>query len=189
MFIRSRKTILRPLLEADLPTLLMWANDPDLQQYFSVHLPKMEDTEKRWLEKMSRQMEDMEGFVFMVETLEGTPIGTMALHSINWQHRFATTGAAIVSKDHRGQGYGSTTKMHLLNFAFNDLNMNRVNSRVLATNPRSIRYSERCGYRIEGRLRQAFFKNGRYVDEVIMGVLRKDWTPLWKKYQETGNLK
>jgi RimJ/RimL family protein N-acetyltransferase len=47
---------------------------------------------------------------------------------------------------------------------------------VFDDNPRAIRSYEKVGFTLEGRLRQDVFKNGRYLDVLVMGILRHEWT-------------
>lgn len=184
-FIYSHCTLLRPLVEDDLPLLMEWVVDPEVRQYVLFAYPMMLQAEKKWLDDLAKQHLEGSNITMMVETLEGVPIGTMGLHRINYIHRTATTGAMFGNKKYWGRGYGVATKMHMLKYAFEELNLNRINSSVFAFNERSIRYSQRCGYQIEGRRRQACYKNGRYWDVIEMGVLREEWEEAFKKYQET----
>jgi RimJ/RimL family protein N-acetyltransferase len=183
VFIRSEKTILRPFEMEDVPLLLKWINDPEVRPYIATVAPQSTETEKRWIERVAEEQIQMKNMGFMIETHEGVPIGTMGLHSINLKDRHATTGAMIIP-EFRNKGYGVATKMHLLKYAFWDLNLNRVNSRVIDYNSRSLKYSEKCGYVEEGRLRRYIFKNGEYRDEVLLGVLREEWEAAFQKYQE-----
>jgi len=63
----------------------------------------------------------------------------------------------------------------LLRHGFLTLNLNRVFLRVFETNPRAIRSYEKAGFIHEGRLRQAEFRDGQYVDILLMSVLRSEW--------------
>ncbi|MDP2650318.1 MAG: GNAT family protein, partial [bacterium] len=71
-----------------------------------------------------------------------------------------------------------------LDFAFNQLNLHKVCSCVHAFNTRSVRYSEKCGYVVEGVLKAHNFLNGAYHDEIHMAVFREPWLPLWEKYRK-----
>lgn len=102
-------------------------------------------------------------------------IGIMGLHRIDWISRIATTGAIIGPSTHRGQGLGTDAKIALLEYAFNTLGLRKIMSSVLDGNERSARYSQRCGYKIEARLKEQRFKNGRYVDEIILSVFKEDF--------------
>jgi RimJ/RimL family protein N-acetyltransferase len=65
----------------------------------------------------------------------------------------------------------------LLQYGFGTLNLNRIFLRVDAENLGGIRAYEKAGFIHEARLREADFRDGRYSDDLIMSVLRSDWTP------------
>ncbi|HIC94568.1 MAG TPA: N-acetyltransferase, partial [Anaerolineae bacterium] len=66
----------------------------------------------------------------------------------------------------------------LLGFAFREMNLHRVYLSVHDYNERAIRCYEKCGFRHEGRLREALFRDGRYHDELMMGILREEFEEL-----------
>lgn len=185
-FLVGRKTTLRPFSKEDLPTLTRWINDPEVRHFLANTMPQTEKQESEWYEKLGK---DDKNIVLAINTREGELIGTMGLHQINWVHRHATTGALIGEKKYWGNGYGSDAKMALLDYAFNTLNLNRISSDVVDYNERSLKYSLRCGYQIEGRRRDKFWRDGRYWDIIELGLLRDEWMPIWQKYKETGSLK
>lgn len=189
VFIRTPVSIMRPLSAADIPILQVWANDPEVRKFVSLKYPAMETTEKNWIESLVSDHSALRNIVLMIETLDGVRIGTMGLHRINLVHRTAVTGALMGEKSYWGKGIGSITKMHFLYYAFEQLNLNKIHSVVYANNERSIRYSLRCGYQIEGTRKQAYFKDGQYVDEVMLGVTRDEWRIVWDRYMKTGGLK
>lgn len=185
VFLKGRKTLLRPLdKERDLEACQRWINDPDVNQYLKIFRPITPTGEAKWFD----QLEEREDIVLAIETLDTKFIGTMGLHKINWKDRVATTGSLIGEKDYWGKGYGTDAKMALLNYAFNTLNLRKICSSVLEFNERSLNYNLRCGYQIEGRRRRQVFKNGRYWDEILLGLFKEEWEPLWKAYRETGDI-
>jgi RimJ/RimL family protein N-acetyltransferase len=108
----------------------------------------------------------------------------MGIHRINWIHRYATTGAFIGEKEYWGKGYGTDAKMHLLEYAFHTLNLHKMCSSVYAFNERSVKYSLRCGYKIEGTRKQHVFRNGQYWDLIELGLLYEDWKPIWEQFNQ-----
>ena len=52
---------------------------------------------------------------------------------------------------------------------------NRIYLYVFETNPRAIRAYEKCGFVHEGKLRQSVYRNGRYIDILLMSILRSEW--------------
>jgi RimJ/RimL family protein N-acetyltransferase len=53
----------------------------------------------------------------------------------------------------------------------------RVWLEVYEYNKRGLRVYENVGFRVEGRLRQDTFREGRYWDTILMGILREEWQP------------
>ena len=101
----------------------------------------------------------------------------------------ATTGALIGDKDYWGKGFGTDAKMILLDYAFNTLGLRKILSAVIDYNKRSLRYSLHCGYKIEGVRKKQIFRNGRFRDEFMLAVFKKDWLPIWRRYKRTGSVK
>jgi RimJ/RimL family protein N-acetyltransferase len=63
----------------------------------------------------------------------------------------------------------------LLGHAFDTLNLHRVYLRVFEPNARAIKVYRGIGFQDEGRLREDRFAQGRYVDTLVMGLLRHEW--------------
>lgn len=179
VFLRSRRVVLRPVLKEDLPLFIRWINDPDVSQFLNVFFPMMEADEQEWFDSLPKRKSTDIVFVIVVD---GKAIGTMGIHNINWKNRTAITGAFIGEKDYWGKGLGSEAKMILLDYAFNTLNLRKICSTVIAFNERSYRYSLKCGYKEEGRLKEHHFKHGTYWDEILLAVFRDDWLPLWEAF-------
>jgi RimJ/RimL family protein N-acetyltransferase len=186
-FLRGKRLYLRPPTKEDIPCFLRWINDPEVNCYLSKFLPVTEADEIEWLDRLHKNKNE-EIVLVIVTAKNGQPIGTMGIHHINWKDRIATTGAMIGERAFWGKGYGSEAKMLLLNYAFNTLNLRKVCSLVLSFNKRSQAYSEKCGYKVEGVLKQHVFKNGRYWDLVNLAVFKRNWLPLWEKFCKTGRV-
>jgi RimJ/RimL family protein N-acetyltransferase len=185
-FLKGKKVTLRPVSEKDIPLFLRWFNDPEVRQFVTTIFPVTEKSEQEWVESLGKKSDKD---VVLVIEVKGRPIGTMGLHRINWQDRTATTGAVIGEKSFWGKGYGTDAKMTLLNYAFNTLNLRKIISMTLGFNGRSKRYSEKCGYREEARLKAQHFKNGQYWDEIILALFKEEWLPFWRKYCKKNDRK
>jgi len=184
VFMQSKRVKLRPLLKEDVPSLLRWINDSEIQQYLSVYLPIMEAEEDEWFANLHKQHNNI---VFGI-VVDGKLIGNMGLHGINHRNGTATTGALIGYREYWGKGYGSEAKMLLLNYAFNTLNLRKVRSSVIAFNKRSYKYSRKCGYIDQGRLTEEHYAFGKYWDEILLAVFRDDWEPLWDEFAKEHNM-
>ncbi len=65
-----------------------------------------------------------------------------------------------------------------MRFAFEQLGLNRVELEVYAFNPRAVRTYEKAGFRRDGVRRQALYRDGKFHDIYLMGILREDWDAL-----------
>lgn len=182
VFLKGRKVILRPPnKKTDLVNCMRWLNDPEVSYFLGVYLPQSEGQEEEWFDKIGKSDKDV---VFAIETLDGRHIGNIGLHNINWKDRTAMTGTFIGEKELWGKGYGTDAKMLLLDFAFDTLGLEKVNSEAFIFNKRSINYSLGCGYKKEGKRRSQIFKHGRRWDVILLGVLREEWLIVWEKYKK-----
>lgn len=186
VFLEGRLVNLRPFSKEDIPLVTSWINDPEVREFILSCFPKTEKQEEEWFEKLGK---DNENIVLCIETKEGKPIGIMGLHRIDWISRLSTTGAVIGEKDYWGKGYGTDAKMTLLNYAFNTLGLRKILSNVITFNERSLKYSLRCGYKVEGTRKAQIFKKGEFWDLIELGVFREDWLPIWEGYQATGSVR
>ncbi len=102
-------------------------------------------------------------------------IGLIGLHTLFPIQREAIMGIQIGERSDWGKGYGTDALRVLLRYAFGELNLLRVSLSVLEGNERAMRSYEKCGFRYEGRERQAWAYDGRRWDEIYMGLLRDEW--------------
>ena len=63
----------------------------------------------------------------------------------------------------------------LVGFAFEEMNLNRIQLEVFDFNARAIRAYEKVGFQREGTLREAHYQRGAYLDVELMSILRRDW--------------
>lgn len=73
-----------------------------------------------------------------------------------------------VHPQYQNEGIG-TRLMETMKAWATEQGKEKLSLRVLSTNPTAIRFYERCGFVIEGRLVNEFLVNGRYIDDVLMG--------------------
>ena len=100
-------------------------------------------------------------------------IGHVGLYGLDHRVRKAEFGIAI-EESQWGKGFGRHATSAALEFGFNELNLNKIDLRVLATNIRAVTLYERIGFRRDGILRDEQFRDGHYVDMLIMSILRRE---------------
>lgn len=182
--LRGKKVVLRPVdIEKDLERCRQWINDFETTSFLGK--PYRPITREKERELLRVIIEKESSVVFAIDTFEGTHIGLTGLHNIAHFDGTAFTGTLIGDKRYWNRGYGTDAKMVLLWYAFTVLNLRRINSHVLSSNPRSVRCQLKCGYEIEGTKRKEVYKNGRYYDLVLLAVFRRGWFGRWHAYMKS----
>jgi RimJ/RimL family protein N-acetyltransferase len=178
----GKRIAFRPNNKSDATLLYKWINDPEITQFLKINVPKSLQEEEKWIEgHAGRKPGEIILGIVLLET--GQLIGTMGLHKISFVNGTAVTGSIIGEKQYWNKGYGTEAKMLLLDYAFNSLGLRKVCSSFLAFNDRSKHCLENCGYVPEGVLPQQIFRNGGYVDEILMAVYKENFLKLWAVYK------
>lgn len=165
---------LRAYEEKDIKKAQEFINDPEIKYLLQniVPFPLTYADEKKFIDGISAFKDD---YTFAIDTLDGHYIGGCGLNNVDWKNRVAVVGIVIGDKDYWGRGYGSDAMHLLIDFIFNEMNMNKVQLHVYSYNERAIKSYLKCGFVEEGRLRQTQYKRGVYHDEVVMGLLKEEY--------------
>lgn len=111
---------------------------------------------------------------WIIET-EGRCIGTARLHSLDPENRRARFAIGIFSPNHWGRGLGTEATQLVLAYAFNVLQLHRVDLRVLAFNERAIACYEKCGFVKEGIEREGAWIGGQWQSDIMMSILEHEY--------------
>ena len=168
---------LRPLEPADLEREYRWINDREVTRYLAARYPIAMEQEERWLRELPAN-DFTHGVRLAIETKDGVHIGNLDLHQPNVEDRKAGLGIMIGDKDYWSNGYGTDAIVTLLRFGFEQMNLHRVWLHVFEFNERAIACYKKCGFQIEGRLREHRYSEGRYWDVFVMAILRDEFEAL-----------
>lgn len=122
---------------------------------------------------------------FIVE-YKKVAVGVVGLTGIDWKNRKATTSIKLHSTCPKGIGIGTDAVMSLERYAFEELNLNRLEGSWLPYNTASEKLHKKCGWREEGLQRKAIYKNGKFNDLVIVGCLKEDYENIIQKTNYWG---
>ena len=174
----SERLQLRPVCDDDLEQVLAWLHDPDVNVTLAMRAPVSMSEERKWLASLDGSKTDKVFTIFRTGDDDGTgdeAIGGIGLHAIDAFNGSCTCGLYVGRKDLWGRGYATEALQLVLAFAFGNLRLHRVELEVFSTNDAAIRVYEKVGFVREGVRRDALYKNGVYVDHVVMSVLEPEW--------------
>ena len=167
---------LRAVEREDLPRFVEWFNDPEVRHGLMVYLPMSQAEEERWYEHMLERPPLERPFAVDARADDAwAHIGGCSLMDTDARSRRAELGIVIGNKAYWDRGFGTDVMRTLLRYGFETLNLHRIYLRVFETNPRAIKVYQRVGFTEEGRLRESHYLQGRYVDTLMMSVLREEW--------------
>lgn len=179
--ILGKKVRLRAVEREDLQKTTSYLNDPGVSMpigahYFAISLRE----EEKWYENYQKNSYQLTSLI--IENLEtGEHMGHIGFADISWKNRKATVGL-FLGQQYWNKGYGTDALMAICNFGFKQLNFQRIQLFVYAFNKRGIRAYEKCGFQVEVIQKQASYVDGRYVDDILMGILAEEFEPIYAQY-------
>ena len=165
---------LREISREDMPTINRWRRDPVVSDGVGApHRFIAVDVDLQWYDDyLSRRGSEVRCAVCLADT--GQLVGMVSLTRIDYVHRNAEYNAMVGERASQNRGIGTEATRAMVRHGFFDLNLHRIYVSILRENISSIRMCEKAGFREEGTIRQGAYKNGKYHDLVLMGVLKSD---------------
>jgi RimJ/RimL family protein N-acetyltransferase len=166
---------LRAYNKNDLKFELEYINDFEVKKNINPEIPfplRFEDEEK-WYNSINPMGNGI--YTFVIEELESHKyVGICEVNDIDWKNSVATIGI-FIGKPFWGKGFGTEAMRLLINFIFEEMNINKIKLSVFGFNNRAIKMYENLGFKKEATLREQIFREGKYHDEIIMGLLKREW--------------
>jgi len=156
-------------------TFKRWLNDGQVNRYIRPwgRYPMSLKDEQAWIESYHQDQSAI-GLV-IVEQASNRIIGTTGFRPNTPGTADAILGISIGEPEYWGRGYGSQAFDLLIGFAFRERNLHRVTLDVYEGNPRAERSYLKLGFRREGVRPGNHFSNGKRINSIVMGLLRREW--------------
>lgn len=123
-----------------------------------------------WIESNNSESDKI---VFVIESISTQEIiGYTAFRNIDYRVRKCSISVLIGRKDAQHKGGGKLVLDCMVNFGFDELNMNRIEGGILGDNAPSLKNAKKSGFKIEGIQKQAQYKSGKYHDLIMVAILR-----------------
>lgn len=169
--IEGRIVRMRPIAEAELPLLMDWSADAEVQHFTSIHHAWAPGEAKEWWEKAGT---DPSAFHWGLEW-EGRLVGRSAILRIDWQAGNAWTATMIGDRSVWRHGIATESMALRTEYAFRQLNLHKLRAAYADGNVGSAEALRRAGYREVARFKEQLYRHGRWFDDVWTEVLREDW--------------
>lgn len=164
---------LRELERKDIEHINRWRNDPELIACLGAPFRYINgDVDQRWYDQYMNSRGSCVRCAIVDD--EDLILGLVSLMSIDYVNRTAQLHIMIGGSENRGKGAGTFAIKELVRHGFYNLNLRRIELGVLASNARAMAVYEKVGFVCEGIKRQAVYKNGMYVDLIMMALLRDE---------------
>jgi UDP-4-amino-4,6-dideoxy-N-acetyl-beta-L-altrosamine N-acetyltransferase len=167
----GRNVRLREIRDDDLEHIVRWRNDPQILGMLFSHHPLSMQEQREWFAKLPG---DSSRVSFIVEMRDGRAVGQGGFAKIDRHSRNAELGIVIGERELQGRGLGAEAVRLLMSYGFGELNLHRISLRVLGGNARALHVYRKLGFKDEGVLREAIYKNGAFRDIVLLGLLEKE---------------
>ncbi len=170
----GRKVTLRAIEERDLEFLQNLMNDPEISaSVVGTAYPVSAVHQEHWYQKI---VDDDRTLRLIIETQKDGVVGTVIMGDFDWISRVAhSTGIKMDTSRVTESGIALDAMVTLFGYAFNELNLNRIEGSAMADNRQAMALNKLIGFTIEGTMRQAVYAGGKYHDLLMLGMLKEDF--------------
>lgn len=167
---------LRELNRNDIPEINKWRSDKNLISCLGAPFRYIDiDIDYKWYDNYIQNRNTTIRCAIVDLDNPDSIQGIVSLSDIDAIYRSAQFHIMIGYPANRGKGLGYFATKEILIHAFSNLNLNRVELDVLESNTQAQKLYEKIGFVREGIKRQAAFKNGMFVDKIMMSILREEF--------------
>lgn len=126
-----------------------------------------------FIQGTQKQFADNSGFVAGIWHCDELA-GLIGHNRIDWENRVSWPGYWL-AEGLQGKGIMTKSCRALVDHAFRELNLNRIDIRCAVGNSKSRAIPERLGFQQEGVIRQAEWLYDKFADHVVYGMLKSEW--------------
>ncbi|MFD5011666.1 GNAT family N-acetyltransferase [Streptomyces chartreusis] len=167
------RTVLRPFTEADAAVMAEIIEDPEVVRFTGEASEEFSlERLRSWYGSRSAQNDRLD--LAVTDRATGELVGEVVLYEWDATAR-SCTFRTLVGPRGRGRGIGTEATRLIVGHGFEQLGLHRIQLEAYGHNPRALRVYEKVGFVVEGVRREADFRDGQWLDWVMMAVLDHEW--------------
>lgn len=162
---------LKTLESSDLEMVRNWRNLPEVSQYMYTDQYISEQDQINWFNRIK----DNPTCKYWIIQYEQRSLGLVSITEISQTYDSCFWAFYLGDSSVRGAGIGAKVEYNILEFVFNELNLNKLRCEVLVSNEKVIKMHEKFGFRKEAYYRDHVQKHGVHYDVIGLAMLKRDW--------------
>ncbi len=180
--IEGERIILRKLKLSDVQDICENLQNKEMVKWtLNIPWPYKKQDAIKWIRKSQYRLKNKEEYTFGIILKTTTKlIGSISLMHVDYKNKNAEIGYWL-GKKYWGQGFMTESVKLILKFAFGKLKLHRVYANLFEENIASKKVLKKCGFRLEGRIRECRFRYGKWHNELKYGMLRSEYEKLYEK--------
>ena len=174
--LQSTRTIIRPIQPGDCAEVFVYRSDKEANRFQSWVPDSVEEVEQHFFREAITF--NSPGTWFQLVILDRTSnaiLGDIGVHFVSGNENLQCELGITLSKQQQGKGYAEEALRVVIDHLLLDLGKHRITASIDPANLPSLRLFERLGFRKEAHFVESLFIDGEWVDDVIYGLLRREW--------------
>ncbi|MCM3316734.1 GNAT family N-acetyltransferase [Rummeliibacillus stabekisii] len=170
----TERLFLRKMTTSDSESLFKIWSDPEVTKFMNINSFNNISQAKEMINLLDKLSQEKRAIRYSIIELESNQIiGSCGYNSIDFENAKVEIGYDI-SKVYWGKGYAPEAISSLIEYAFNSLNINRIEAKVEPENINSIKVLRKLNFTFEGTMRKCEKSNGKFIDLSLYSKLVTD---------------
>ncbi|MGG5508139.1 MULTISPECIES: GNAT family N-acetyltransferase [unclassified Myroides] len=169
---------LKPLSKEDVVPFFSWLNDEEVIQYSMSLFQRLNSSEqiKKWFDSLFEEQQTYNIGIYLANTNQ--LIGYAGISGISALNKSGEYFIFIGDKTQWGKGVGTMVTQKVVAYGFETLKLNRIMLTVSQPNIGGVKAYERAGFKVEGVLREACYRDQAFHDKIVMSMLKSEYVPI-----------
>lgn len=173
--IETKNLLLRRMDYKDIDDLFEMRKDPRMNEYTDAKLDENPVETKEYIDKMNKGIDDNRWIIWAIEHKESNKvIGSISIWNLNSEENNGELGYGIIP-DYQGQGLMKEALLNVVKYAFDTMNLEKLDAYTEENNHRSIKLLERCNFAEINRVDEKGYFNDRIYHMVVYRLENKHW--------------